>query len=144
MLPACCSSCVKFIFRNLTLCTVLEKSRLPSHSIRQIWPDTSITRNHSIFSVLSAHTQNWWSRLNFKFCQRLYHLTIHRALLTGKQIQNGTYQQSYNISMQPHLCSTKIETVLKNVHTMWSNLPYKTLDGHAVHIVPIEFWTKLA
>lgn len=26
---------------------------------------------------------------------------------------------------------------------MWSNLPYKTLDSHAVHIVPVKFLTKL-
>lgn len=91
MLPACCSSCVKFIIRNLTLCMVLEKSRLSSHSTRQIFDrPKNLTRYFihkepfNIFS-LSAHTQNWWSRLNFKFCQRFYHLPIDRALLTGKQ-----------------------------------------------------------
>ena len=62
MLPACCSSCVKFIFKNLTLCMVLEKSRLPSHSTRQIfdWRKKFDQTPHSqepfnIFSLICSH-----------------------------------------------------------------------------------------
>ena len=62
MLPACCSSCVKFIFRNLTLCMVLEKSRLSSHSIRQIFDQPkNLTRYFihkepfNIFSLICSY-----------------------------------------------------------------------------------------
>ena len=62
MLPACCSLCVKFIVRNLTLCMVLEKSRLPSHSTRQIFDrPKNLTRYFihkepfNMFSLICSH-----------------------------------------------------------------------------------------
>lgn len=97
MLPACCSSSVKFIIKNLTLCMVLEKSRLPSHSTRQIFDrPKNLTRYFihkepfNIFSLICSYRTD---DPGWIFCQRFYRLPIHRALLTGKQIQNGTYQQ---------------------------------------------------
>ena len=43
--------------------------QLRSHGLK-IWPDTSFTRNHSIFFALFTRKER--TRVNFNFCQRRY------------------------------------------------------------------------
>lgn len=51
--------------------------------------------------------------------------------------QSGISQLGYHAFMQPCLCSTGIWTVVVFTPCR-SNFPYTNLDGHGVHIAPVE------
>ena len=73
--------------------------------------------------------------------QKFNHLPMRRVIL--KQIQHGVSQLSYHASMESRFCHTNIST-LKVFTPRWSNLHYKSLDGHGVYIAPLKFSSLLA
>lgn len=100
---------------------------LSSHGIRGIFDPLKNLTKHCVCMELSniftLFSQNWWTRLNFNFCRRFYHLPMHRVLLW--QIQNGVSKLSYHASMPPYLCHAK----------NW--------DDYGVHIVVSILWYRL-
>lgn len=148
MLPACCSSYVKFIIRNLTLCMVLEKSRLPSHSTRQIfdWPK-NLTRYFihkepfNMFSLICSHrTDDPGWILNFVRGFTIFPST-EGYLLVNKS------KMAHTSRVTIHPCNhsfavQKFRQLERSHHVVKFTL--QNFRWYAVHIVPIKFWTKLA
>ena len=83
---------------------------ISSHGIRGIFDQLKKLTKHfvcmELSNIFTLFSQNWWTRLNFNFCRRFYHLPMHRVLLW--QIQNGVSKLSYHASMPLCLCHAKL------------------------------------